>query len=396
MVNKLRRKFVVVTVLMMTLLFAFLWAAGRIYQEYWFDQEMLTVVEVLSDSGIFGDKDINGEMIVESLTDEEPVIYIKADSEGRIFSKQLIGGGEPVKRISADTVQKMLKAGSEGYKADGYIFSKRKTNDGYITIVAIDSNIHDGSFLRIIGRICLILIGVGLLVLITFCLSGFVTLPAKEALEREKRFVSDAGHELKTPLGAISINAQALELNGSDSVYIRNILSEAGRMNRLIESLLTLSRLEEGTLREKKAFLLSEIVQEIILTYESTVFEKGRTLSSSIQEGVMLYGDEDEIRQLMAILLDNAIKNSDEGGKIELCCSESEGHKKITVSNSGQGIRSEDIGHIFERFYTTDRSRNKGSFGLGLAIAKEIVERHDGDITVSSIPDKETVFTVTF
>ena len=212
-------------------------------------------------------------------------------------------------------------------------------------------------------------------------------------MEREKRFVSDASHELKTPLGAISVNAQALEFRGDDSIYVKNIISETGRMNRLIERLLTLSRLEEGALLEKKDFSLSDVVQEMVLTYESIAFEKGKELSSTIEDGIDFNGSADEIRQLLAILLDNAIKNSSDHGQIELKC-----YRKnnifIEVKNDGRGISQEDIGHIFERFYTTDQSRNSSSFGLGLAIAKELTERHGGSISAESEPGKETRFII--
>ena len=132
------------------------------------------------------------------------------------------------------------------------------------------------------------------------------------------------------------------------------------------------------------------------LTYESVAFEKGREFSFDIEEKIILYGNSDEIRQLIAILLDNAIKNSESGGKLSLECYKGASGTKIKVSNTGPGIKEDDLEHIFDRFYTTDQSRNSGSFGLGLSIAKEIVSRHDGTINVASVPDKKTVFTIIF
>ena len=214
-------------------------------------------------------------------------------------------------------------------------------------------------------------------------------------MEAQKGFITNASHELKTPLGAISVNAEALKISKEDSLHVKNILSETARMNRLVENLLTLSKLDESKETEKKEFSLSDVVQEMCLTYESVAYEKNRRLCADIEDSIIINGNSDEIRQLLAILLDNAIKNSDENGLITLNCHKDVSTAQITVTNSGRGISEADLGHIFERFYTSEQSRNSGSFGLGLAIASEIVKRHGGKIEASSIPDKETVFTVT-
>ncbi len=396
MVNKLRGKFVIVTTLMMTVLFLIFLIANKLYQDYWYDQDMRSVVETLLDSGFFGENNgIDKDVIIEGFTDEEPLVYVVVDNNVNILSKQTIGREARGDTITDSTICKMLGSGSSGYKTDGYIYARRVMSDGNTAIVALNSNINKGSAGKSIALILLIILGIMLLVVVSFVLSGFVTMPAREALEREKRFISDASHELKTPLGAISINAEVLKINKEDSLYVKNILSETARMNRLVENLLTLSKLDESKETGKCEFSLSEVAQEMCLTYESVAFEKNRRLCSDIEDGIMINGNSDEIRQLFVILLDNAIKNSDENGMITLDCHKETLTTQITVTNSGRGISEADLGHIFERFYTSEQSRNSGSFGLGLAIASEIVKRHGGKIEASSIPDKETVFTVT-
>lgn len=397
MVKSLRRKFVIVTTLLMAALFTILWLVGEAYQSYWFDREMRSVIDVLTDSGIFAEgAGIDKELLVGGFTDEEPIACVTVDETGKILGSQVVGASEKEAGIDESTVQKMLEAKDSKYKTGGYIFTKRALNDGNTLIVAIKTGAQEYSVHRSVGQVFLIVMGLLLLIAVTFYLSKYVTLPAKEALEREKQFIADASHELKTPLGAISINAQALEIKQTNAVYINNILSETGRMNRLIEKLLMLSKLEESDRIEKTAFSLSDVVCEMVLTYESIAFEKGKTVEADIGDDIMFYGNEDEIRQLMAILLDNAIKNSEENGHIVICCRNDSGHNKITVANNGKGIKKEDLAHIFERFYTTDQARQKGSFGLGLAIAKEIVTRHGGTIEATSVPGEETVFTVIF
>jgi signal transduction histidine kinase len=397
MEKSIRKKFVIVTTIMMTALIAILWIGNYIYQDFWYERDMLRLAGILLEGEAFDDQTpINSDLIFDEIIEDEPIIYVVADEDRNIISKRIIGTNDAKIYIPDKVIYKMLNADSDRYKINGYVFSCRSNSDGTISLVALKPGMYDGTVRKILGRIILISFGIVLIVLISFILSRFVTLPAREALEREKRFISDASHELKTPLGAISINAEALDISGKDSAYVKNILSETARMNRLIENLLTLSKLEESKLDEKKAFSLSDVVQEMCLTYESVAFEKGREFNFDIEEKIILYGNSDEIRQLIAILLDNAIKNSEFGGKLSLECYKGASGTKIKVSNTGPGIKEDELEHIFDRFYTTDQSRNSGSFGLGLSIAREIVSRHDGTIDVSSVPDKKTVFTIIF
>ncbi|MCR5320863.1 MAG: HAMP domain-containing histidine kinase [Lachnospiraceae bacterium] len=397
MIKILRRKFVLITTIMMLVLFGVLWGSNKLYFEYWADRDIYSIVELLANSGVFAeDADVDGEALVEELVSDEPIIGIIVDKDSKILSQQTLGAAGAKTAIQDKTIRKILNDKGKGYKVDGYIYTKQQRSDGSILIVALNAGIHDNSLLRIAMKIVLLGLGVLLLIATTIYLSRFITLPAQEALEREKRFVSDASHELKTPLGAISINAQALELRGDDSIYVKNIISETGRMNRLIERLLTLSKLEESEIKKKEVFSLSDAAEEMVLTYEGVAFEKGRSLHYDIEPDMQLCGNPEEIKQLLVILLDNAIKNSDTNSEIEFTCKKAGKKCQVQVRNNGRGIDQRDIDHIFERFYTTDQSRNNGSFGLGLAIAKEIVTRQGGEIKAESVPGQETVFTVDF
>ena len=274
-----------------------------------------------------------------------------------------------------------------------YVFTVKELGNGNKLIVLQDISVKNNSAARVLSTIALILFGIISLVLLTFFLSKFITEPARKALEREKQFVSDASHELKTPISVISINAQALNMD-SENIHLKNILSETDRMNSLIENLLTLSRYEEVPLRDKSDCLLSDIVKEISLTYESIAFEKEIGYQYDIEESITVRGDENELKQLAVILIDNAIKNTEPLGLVTIALSKKNNHCLFEVKNTGKGIAKKDIPHIFERFYTSSSSRNDNSFGLGLSIAKSIVERHNGTISVKSEIDEETTFTV--
>jgi signal transduction histidine kinase len=383
---------------LMILVFGIMLTANYVYNEYWNDVDTLQVLEWFADSGVFLGDNVsagNGYITEEDQEEDNPIIGLIVDSEGNVLSRKMIGNASE-SDISEKMVRNILSQESDQWKCGSYIYSKKRLEDGTILIVLMNSIYHNDQIVRIGMDVLLITGGILLLTLITFYLSRYVTDPARKALEREKQFVSDASHELKTPLGAISINVQALAIDDSENIYVKNIVSETNRMNCLVERLLILSRLEESRLITKKVFSLSDVIEEMTLTYESVAYDKRIKYHFDIGERVMLNGDEDEIRQLAVILLDNAIKNTLELGSIHVSLQRKREQIIMEVKNTGEGILPEALPHIFERFYSTDTSRNNNSFGLGLAIAKAIVERHNGVITVASEPEKETLFTVIF
>ena len=400
MVSKLRKKFVIVTTSLMLIVFAVFFTANTLYNNYWNDVEIADMLDWIAYSGVFTDDepDYDKSNIFTILEEERPIIGMKVNANGEIISSKTIGAGKDYlggdQNIERDLIIKMLKFGDKKLKIAGYYYSYNKLADDQILLIIMDNSISGFQFLQIAGIAVLIVLGILVLIGITFYLSKFVTEPAKQSLVREKRFISDASHELKTPLGAISINAQALQMDIKDNLYLKNIISESERMGRLIEHLLMLSKLDEAEIKDFANFSVSAICEEMALTYESVAFEKHIDFTYEIDEDIQISGNEDEIRQLLAIMIDNALKNVNEKGRIYLKCKREQNQACIEVVNTGHGIEPEDLEHIFERFYTTDKSRNRGSFGLGLSIAKAIVDRHGGIIEVKSDIDKQTSFVI--
>ena len=397
MVNSLRKNFVMVTMTLMLFTFGSFLLVSYFYNSYWNNYETSGMLDLIAESGYFfsyQDTEIE-ESIKDFAEGGSPVLGLLVDESGNVISSKVVGGkGKLV--VPDNIIKKILKANDREFQIDSYVYSKLEVDDSQTLIVIIDNFIDENYLEKLSITVFLVLIGIIILTVITFYLSNFVTKPAKDALLREKRFISDACHELKTPLGAISINAQALSNLQQDNLYVNNIKQESERMSRLIERLLTLSRLEEGEPSVKNKISLSELTMEMALTYDSISFEKGYDYKYDIEDDIYINGNDDEIRQLLAILIDNAIKNTNQGGSITLKCAAQDKKALIEVVNSGEGISSEDLPHVFERFYTSDTSRSKKSFGLGLAIAKTIVEGHKGEISVSSIPNEKTTFTVIF
>ncbi|WP_310550886.1 sensor histidine kinase [Paenibacillus glufosinatiresistens] len=226
--------------------------------------------------------------------------------------------------------------------------------------------------------------------------------PVREAFDKQKQFIADASHELKTPLAVINTNTEVLLANpdetvGSQAKWLQYIKSETERMSRLTSDLLYLTRMDDARIGEVHApFDLSEAVMDIMLTMEAVIYEQNVLLDYDIAPGLTVEGSREGIKQVVMILLDNAVKYSGPSGKVALTLKRQQGETLLTVSNTGEGIAPEHLERIFDRFYRTDtsRSRAQGGHGLGLAIAKSIVEQHKGRIYARSIPGERTTFYV--
>jgi signal transduction histidine kinase len=223
--------------------------------------------------------------------------------------------------------------------------------------------------------------------------------PVKNTFYKQRRFISDASHELKTPLTIISANLELLQNEIGENQRIEHIKSQSERMNGLIHDMLTLAKADEGhTNTHLIKFDLSGVVLNTVLEFESRAFEEGKRYTFTIKENTAYVGDEKQIKQLLTILIDNALRYSDSNGKIEVSLrSDGKNHAHISVYNTGIGVPDKERYKIFERFYRTDesRSRETGGNGVGLSIAKAIVSAHRGKIVVSGKYKKWIRFEVT-
>lgn len=227
-------------------------------------------------------------------------------------------------------------------------------------------------------------------------LTKWLTRPVQETFDRQKRFVSDASHELKTPLSIIMASAETLESNPKEKKWLENIKSESERMNKLVMGLLDLSKTEEGTTKEKfRTINLSKIMKTKALSFESLMFENDLELKLDIEKDISYECDQDQMKELLGILLDNAIKHGYEKTKIIVTLRKNKDAIILSVTNRGDVIPKSERVKIFERFYRGDESRNRSSerYGLGLAIAKNIVKNYNGDIFVDC-KNGYTTFTV--
>ena len=257
-------------------------------------------------------------------------------------------------------------------------------------------------------NVLFILFGVCLLSLLL--LFGLSTLfasrtvrPVQEAFERQKNFVADASHELKTPLAIINANLSVLEENGAESVdsqkqWISAMRVQITRMSGLISDMLTLAKLDhDQDASPTRTVDFSRLVTGCLLSFEAVAYEKGVAIHSQVSEHLLVRGSPEKFSRLVDILLDNAVKHAPPGGTVNIGLFREKNRVILRVQNSGEEISAEALPHVFDRFYRADsaRSRETGGYGLGLAIAKSIVEGSHGKISVESA-NGHTIFSVDF
>ena len=219
--------------------------------------------------------------------------------------------------------------------------------------------------------------------------------PVQEAFDKQRQFVWDASHELKTPLAVLSANAQVLEKELGQNEYFGYIRTEVSHMSDLVQSLLTLARLDAGRQAEPmERFDLSEALLTLALPLEGLAFEMGKTLQTDVPENVFCMGSKSMLMQLVSVLLSNALKYSDPGGTITLSLEAKGRQRLVRVHNTGSYIPPEEQKKIFDRFYRAENAAGAEGSGIGLAIAKSIAQLHHGTILVDSRQESGTCFTL--
>ncbi|QGU96081.1 two-component sensor histidine kinase [Clostridium bovifaecis] len=226
--------------------------------------------------------------------------------------------------------------------------------------------------------------------------------PIKEAFDKQKQFIGDASHELKTPLSVISTNVDVLLSNKEDSIsnqskWLYYIKSEVERMSKLTNDLLYLAQIDYSDVKMIFSdFNLSEAVENVILTMEALIFENGISLNYELEPNLVIRGNAEQVKQVIMILLDNALKYTNPKGTVDIVLKKTFNNIFLSVTNTGKGIPGESIDRIFDRFYRIDKSRSRsiGGYGLGLPIAKAIIEQHKGTISVKSVLNENTTFSI--
>ena len=408
MIGKLRRKLILTTVLSLVLIFAVMVAAINIISNYSSQQQISTSLEMLVgkytnaaellDPEPESGKAPRPEIPASKLARIRNYCIIRLDRSGELHEWK----SEKSELYDDDSVAALVSVIEASGKDEGrvgesaYLKAPRK----YGSIIAVIDIGNEISYSRSLLKVTLI---TGSLFCLLLCVLAVMQIrrllrPVGEAFTKQRQFVWDASHELKTPLAVISANAQVLEHELGENEYLGYIVNEARSMNTLVQNLLTLARMDSsGQKPPFESFDLGRTLLAAALPMEGLAFEHGKTLEVNASEGIYCVGNEALIRQLAVILLSNALEHSGSSAQISLTLRARGDRRVFSVHNTLSYIPPEEQKRIFDRFYRSDSSRSSesGGSGLGLAIAKSIVQLHRGSIKLESSPENGTCFTVT-
>lgn len=220
--------------------------------------------------------------------------------------------------------------------------------------------------------------------------SGYVVRPVKESYEKQKTFITNAGHEIKTPLTIIDANTDVIELTTGESEWTRSTRNQIKRLSKLTEQLIMLAKLEEfEKLSQTDKVILSDMVTEVCEQFETVADKHNKQLKADIDPALMIQADADMLERMFSILLDNAVKYADDGTMIFVSLKKTGKNIVFEIENHATGMKKGKHDELFERFYRADSSRNSatGGYGIGLSAAKTIAELHKGRITAHSAYD---------
>lgn len=254
----------------------------------------------------------------------------------------------------------------------------------------------DSFYVLLRASILLSLLGSSMVFLLVLFFSRRVFRPVAESYEKQKQFITDAGHELKTPLTIIDANTEVLEMTGGENEWTASIRKQVKRLTKLTQQMVALTRMEEGNGQKEMCMLcISQVIEEAAEPFCQVAENEGKKLLLSIEPGIQGKANEMLLYQLVSLLLDNALKYSLPESSISLTFRKKGKRAELVVSNETDMVSKGDLDILFERFYRTDASRNSetGGSGIGLSVAKAIVQMHKGRIHAASIDGKQITFT---
>ena len=393
MIQKLRRKFVAICMLLVTAILAVVFLSVFLSMQKNVETLSRQVLHRVAQETAFG-VDAGGinrpELAIDIGGDRVLLPYFTVEVWG---SRAYVTGGTYASLDNTEALDDVLHAcltqrETEGVLKDYHVRYLRQDKGLYEQITFVDMSMESAMLRNMMGPYLLTaLLSLVLLLGVSVLLAHWATRPVENAWKQQRQFLSDASHELKTPLTVILSNAELLEsapLEDRPARWADNIHSEARQMKTLVEEMLTLARADNmAPTADPVEVSLSDVAADCALAFEPVAFEAGKGLEYEITDGTFVSGDPDRLRRLISVLLDNAIKYG--SGTVRLQLQKTEKQARLTVSNPGAPIPPEQLEHLFERFYRADVSRGvQSGFGLGLSIAKTIAEEHRGTLKAES------------
>ena len=320
-----------------------------------------------------------------------------ADADGNLL--KLDGTDDYTEEDGAALLSYVVDCGKYDGTYGNLQFFRKDLKKGFLVVFSDRSAEHLLLKKLLFVSVLVFLVMEGIVLVLTMILTKRAMRPMQATFERQRQFISDAGHELKTPLTIISANVDILQDEIGKNKWLSYIHAQTERMRILVNEMMNLTKLEMGSPeKEFTTFSLSAAISSAALPFESQAFEQKKQLELDIQEDLQYTGNMEQIKQLVGIFMDNAMKYSNPEGEIRVTLQQTRDKKVLKFFNTGKGVTEEEKEKIFERFYRSDssRARNTGGYGLGLSIAKSIADTHKIKIQVESIPDQWICFILTF
>ncbi len=413
MLKKLQRKFISIALLALVIIVWVQMFAVNAMNVYQRDSEVRNILYIIAENGgVFPNSyHDSGTDYVDSILNpfKKVQITIETPYSTRYFVVKL--NHNTVTDISTENIAAVsdrdaFEYASEVYKKGpgfGFLDDYRyyyatDSSSGNSIIVFIDfSREFEATFKLfslslLVGLVCILV-----LLYPVYKLSKNAIRPIEKSIEKQKQFITDAGHELKTPIAIINADAEVLEMCEGENEWVTSIKNQTKRLDGLVKNLVTLSKLDEEKLKNKDTtFCISDAVTETAQNFETLAAKNEVSLEYNITPNLMYTGNESEIKQLASILCDNAVKYCKKGGTIKIAVYKSGKNTVFSVFNDCDYIDKSKLDMLFDRFYRADssRARETGGYGIGLSIAQVIVQRHKGKITATSSDSKSILFKV--
>ncbi len=424
MIKKLRKKFVIITAVSLLSVMLVLIAAINTVNIYRNNSDANSQIEmIIENDGKIPelDKKINNKNF-KNIDNTE---IIKPPTDYKKFSKNGINNPEKqftirftsveinktkqITKINKDKIASLSESDIKSYtekiinssKTSGWIsnykYKIKTTSSGYLLVILDASAARNSNYSILLISSLIGIFSYMFVLLIIILISKKAISPIAESYEKQKAFITDAGHELKTPLTVISANNEILKMTYGENEWIDATEKQIGKMQNLVCNLISLAKMDEDNIElQSQSFSLSDAVYDTAKAFEGLCKSKNKTLSISAMPDINWTGDEASIRQVVSILLDNAVKYCDENGNISVVLS---ANKFITikVTNTFKNVANTKLPMLFDRFYREDKARTDSSnYGLGLSIAKAVVEKQHGTIKAHNINNEEISFEIQF
>ncbi len=405
MLQKLRREFVVITMSLVGLVLVV--ALGSALVSSYMNQSNM-VYSALT-HGLTGDLDFKPRFGDQGDGHGPNWLTLSADvsEDGTIIATSSYYIDPDV--LTQIIAEVLSSSQDSGHDAALHLSWMRMQNETGWRISIVDTQYVDAALARqTVTDVVIVLAAMAALFVIVWILSSWIMKPIQKSWDSQRRFVSDASHELKTPLAVILANTQILlddkHVPPDTRAWIESTNDEATHMKALVEDLLTLARTDEAQADGAKRVLamedvdLSELVDECAIEFDGVAYERGCSIESDIAPGIHIQADRTQLARAVRTLVDNATKYATKGTVVRVRLTKPDKHAVLTVNNASAPMDPDDLEHIFDRFYRSDKARSReetGGFGLGLAICKGIIDAHGGSICAKSTAEEGTTFTVT-